>query len=162
MVARRELRWEMAEALDLLCADKSAPTEDLENMIAAARAAGVAESKLQEAMAQAAQRRGSHTDAPSQLRGTGSLIARQELRWEMAQALDLLCADKSALKDDLENMIAAARAAGVAESKLQEAMAEAEQRRESHADAPTSQTCISILDTVKHRVWLETRSVVRT
>ena len=68
-----------------------------------------------------------------------SLVARRELRLELGQALDQLCADKSAPAEDLENMIAAARTAGVAESKIQAATAEAAQRRESHADAPRTQ-----------------------
>ena len=62
------------------------------------------------------------------------------LRWETAQALDLLCADESAPAEDLETMIAAARTAGVAESKIQAATAEAAQRREGHANAPRTQT----------------------
>ena len=67
---------------------------------------------------------------------TSSLIGRYALAWELGQALDHLCKDKSAPVEDLEKMIAAARTAGVTELTIQAAMAEAEQRRESHADAP--------------------------
>ena len=72
---------------------------------------------------------------------TDSLISRYALAWELGQALDQLCADKSAPAEDLENMIAAARTAGVAESKIQAATAEAAQRRKGHADAPRNQAC---------------------
>ena len=60
---------------------------------------------------------------------------------ELGQALDQLCADKAAPAEDLENMIAAARTAGVAESKLQAAMAKAAQRRKGHAEDLRNQAC---------------------
>ena len=79
--------------------------------------------------------------AESKLQAAASLIGRYALAWELGQALDQLCADKSAPAEDLETMIAAARTAGVAELTLQAAMAEAAQRRGGHADAPRTQAC---------------------
>ena len=83
-------------------------------------------------------RSGSHRpQTPTQV--TDDLISRYALAWELGQALDHLCKDKSAPVEDLEKMIAAARTAGLMESTLQAAIAKAEQRRESHADAPRNQ-----------------------
>ena len=88
---------------------------------------------------------GSHMTR-TQTRMSGSLIGRYALAWELGQALDHLCADKSAPAEDLESMIAAAQTAGVMESTIQAAMAEAAQRRSSrfrnpqiYADAPRNQ-----------------------
>ena len=87
-----------------------------------------------------------------------SLIGRYALAWELGQALDHLCADKSAPAEDLESLIAAAQTAGVMESTIQAAMAEAARRREGHADASRNQTRNFLLKGTAARCfvfWLE-------